>query len=457
VPTQFTANQIQMFSRHSRPALLAGVLFLGAACQAPGIIFYETGDVTHNRETAPSGAWTGAGWQYQGYYKAFLGTMISPRHFVTARHVGLGTSTFVHKKFFSGAAVDVTYYLNPNVNGGGGYWNVPGTDLRIFEIYGEFPGYAELYTDTDEVGKELVMMGRGRERGADVIMTNQVRGWMWGANTKRARWGVNNIDSIYDGGASAGDLLVCDLDPITGSEECHVASGDSGGAVFVDDGGTWKLAGILYGVDGQYDTNSVCGDASQFDAAMFNALGFFIGQDSPCEWEPASILDDTNQSRSFATRISSSATTLQGIIQPAIDDAAKTPLQRYEEWLASFGLVSVSLEEDDSDGDWQPDLTEYLAALDPSEDQPAARAFEVGLGAGTVEFTLRVRLDAAARGLNHEIQQAPEVTGPWTAVTGLNLTGLTRPLAEGVETRSYDIVQPPVIRQFYRLAVTIGP
>ncbi len=75
-----------MFSMLPPAARIALSLFLGVqASQA--IIFYDTGDPAHNMESAPGGALTGSGWQYQGEYKTFLGTMISPRHFITAIHI----------------------------------------------------------------------------------------------------------------------------------------------------------------------------------------------------------------------------------------------------------------------------------------------------------------------------------------------------------------------------------
>ena len=127
------------------PLLLGAMLFLGTS-DLDGIVFFETADPAHNREIAPSGQLSGSGWQYQGEYKEFLGTVISPRHFITAIHIGKGPTTFVQKSWFTGAAADRVYFINPNFNNGNGSRDIPGTDLRIFEIHGEFPEHAELYT-----------------------------------------------------------------------------------------------------------------------------------------------------------------------------------------------------------------------------------------------------------------------------------------------------------------------
>jgi len=435
------------------------VLGLGTP-EAPGLIFFDTADPVHNREVAPGGTWAGSGWQFQGHFKSFLGTMISPRHFVTAKHVGAaaGNTTFIHKTFFSGQAADRIYYLNPNANGGVGHWIIPGTDLRVFEVYGDFPEHAELYTKSNEAGKESVMMGRGRGRGSEVTMAGETRGWLWGLGGHWARWGVNLVDSV-ETGSSVGDLLVTDFDEAPGTEECQAASGDSGGALFIQDGATWKLAGILYAVDGRYDTNTVCGDSSDFIGALFDATGFFIGKDNvECDdWHLVTAEDDTDESRTYASRISASAATIQSIIQIAIDDASKTPLQRYQDWIGGFGSGGNTEPGEDADGDRWPNLTEYLGALDPTAVDEPERPFLVEEAADKIRFTVRVRLDAQARGLSWEIQGAEDlVAKTYTPVSGMMQTSLTRSLEDGVETIQFQIDRPAAPKMFYRLEVTLA-
>lgn len=441
------------------PPLIVAIMAL-AAGSAPALIFFDTADPAHNREVAPGGDWAGAGWQYQGEYRIFLGTMISPRHFLTAKHIGTGgATTFIHKSFFSGAPSDQTYYINPNFNGGQGYENIPGTDLRILEVYGHFPGYAELYTKPNEAGREVVIMGRGRQRGGAVELSGDTRGWLWGGDDRRARWGVNDIDAIEN--SPVGDLLVTDFDEAPGTEEAHAASGDSGGGLFVKDGATWKLAGVFYAVDGKYDTNAVCGDSSEFEAAMFNASGFFLGQDNAqCDgWEAVAAGNDTDESRAYASRVSASASVIQAIIQPAIDDAAKTALQRYDDWIAEFGLSANTLPGEDADSDMQPNAVEYLAALDPGLVDEPRRAFLVERVPGRkIRFTVRIRLDAEARGLTWEIQGGDDlVSRNFNAVTGLAQVGLSRSLAQGVETIQFEINQPAGPSMYYRLEVALAP
>jgi hypothetical protein len=64
-----------------------------------------------------------------------------------------------------------------------------------------------------------------------------------------------------------------------------LSGGDSGGAVFIQDGSTWKLAGINYAVEGPFALNS--SGSSQFLAALFDTSGYFE-QASAGTWVPVS-------------------------------------------------------------------------------------------------------------------------------------------------------------------------
>lgn len=447
----FGADMLPRFFDAQKVFLGACALLLCGQC-ARGVIFYETGDVTHNREVAPGGAWAGSGWEFQGDYRSWMGTMISPRHFITAKHFGAGGTTFIHRDHFSGGS-SVTYHINPNFNGVG-YLNVGGTDLRIFEVYGEFASYAPLYTKSNEAGKQLVVFGRGVERGAAEEVASVTRGWRWGTNSKRARWGVNDVDYIADGGASLGELLIFDFDPVMGQEECQLGNGDSGGGLFIKDGSTWKLAGINYGVDAFYDTNDTCGDSSHFYAAMFDASDFYIGKD--CDWELTSFAYDTLVSRAYVTRISASAGAIQTIIQPAIDDAALSNVARFEAWIAGFEVVEDQPEDNPDNDEWN-NLAEYFGQGDPdaSGDVPP---FEVNEGVGVVQFVVRENLDAAVLGLSWVISESTTLgPGSFAPTAGLSEISNVLDLAQGVRVLTYEIPMPVGDATFYRLEVSLAP
>ena len=254
-------------------------------------------------------------------------------------------------------------------------------------------------------------------------------------------------------------MLVTDFDDVAGSDECQGTYGDSGGAVFIRKGNVWKLAGILFAADSVYDTNATCGDGSEFLASMFNGAGFYAGgDDADCDnWALVSAANDLDESRTYASRISASAQEIQAVIQPAINDKLKAPRQRYDEWLAGFGIVSGGEPADDEESDGWPNVLEYLAALDPSVPEEMRFPFSLEGEQGKIRFRVRIRLDALPRGLSWEIQGTNDLAGgDYQAVTGLELSGVTRSLVEGVETRQYEIDRPSDSRMFYRLRVTLG-
>lgn len=286
-------------------SVLLSVIFLPAPSQA--VILYDTGDPNANT-SAPTGDYADSGWAFQGQYGSFLGTMIAPQYFITAQHIGVSADNqFVSTAAFNGG-VDVTYTIDTAANGGQGFWNIPGTDLRIFKINETFSSYAELYTGALEEGMEMVVFGRGGPRGAEVNLTGDAQGWYHTGSDGVARWGVNEVSGITSFGN--GDLLRAAFDPLGGQNEATLSVGDSGGAVFVNDNGVWKLAGINYAVDGLFDINNVVDD-NEFGAALFDRGGYFQGSDGE-GW--AGPFPDGSAASFYASRISSSAAQIQSII-----------------------------------------------------------------------------------------------------------------------------------------------
>lgn len=286
------------------------VLTIALSLPCYGVVFYDTADASHNRETAPSGALSGSGWQFQGEFGSFLGTMISPKHFITSAHIG-AHSTFTSKAYFNGSS-DITYNVNTTVNSGQGYFPIVGTDLRIFEINETFSTYAPLYTGTDEVGKSLVVMGRGTQRGPTVDVSGVVKGWKNGIADQKSRWGTNVVSAVLSSGGA--DYLAASFDALPGTDEAHLTVGDSGGSVFINDGGVWKLAGINYAVDGSWDYDGVA-NGNGFSAAIFDAGGLYIGSDS-AGWTLIPDEESDIPSRFFSTRISSYAAQISAITVP---------------------------------------------------------------------------------------------------------------------------------------------
>jgi hypothetical protein len=195
--------------------------------------------------------------------------------------------------------------------GGTGYKTVkrfdsPSSDLTLWEISGTFPAYAPLYTKSDEVNKRLVVFGRGTERGSPYKMANSVapgadvRGWSWGPGKGIQRWGTNVVTAAIKGPAGIGEVLSADFDARGGNNEAHLSAGDSGGAVFIQDGTTWKLAGINYSVDSFRTT----AQGPSFEAALFDRGGLEWQTEVSPEWAFTPDQAADVPSRFYATRIS---------------------------------------------------------------------------------------------------------------------------------------------------------
>src|ERR1700684_84883 len=109
--------------------------FLTPRATPNAIILYRTDDPTANT-TEPTGTLAGSGWQYEGLIGAFLGTAIAPHFFITAQHFGVQSSPFIYR--------GVNYTILQ-------WFDDPSSDLRIYEVAEEFPDYAPLYSQKDEI------------------------------------------------------------------------------------------------------------------------------------------------------------------------------------------------------------------------------------------------------------------------------------------------------------------
>jgi len=246
-------------------AVCLGFLFFAGVSSA--IIFYSTGDSSYNTN-APSGALENSGWQFPGRFGSYIGTPVGPHHFITATHIGgtVGSS----KLYYGGETFTTTAKTNDAAS-----------DLTVLTVAERFSSYAPLYDGSSEVGKTIVVIGRGVERGVAVTNTlttghgqNQTtltitNGWKWGSNTKIQRWGTNQGSAT----ATLGVLPVLKVNWDAVGGEFMLATGDSSGGAFIRDDGVWKLAGVNYSV-GPYAVYSFSPDgAPSFPAAIVDFSG----------------------------------------------------------------------------------------------------------------------------------------------------------------------------------------
>lgn len=292
VMNRLLANTALGFIRQHTAGWLCCCALLHWVLPAHAIIFYSTGDPNYNTN-APGGALTNSGWQYQGAWSTFNGTVISSNAFITAKHVG---GSVGDPFMFQGLQYTTTIS-----------YESPDCDLRIWRVAGQFPAFAALYTKRTENGKNIVVFGRGTQRGAEVRINNRLKGWEWGPGDGVQRWGQNRVSGVFQGGAEIGEVLRASFNA-GGRNEAQLSAGDSGGAVFIKDGKIWKLAGINYAVEGPYNlTNSGTG----FDAAIFDLRGLYV-TDGGAGWYLFSGKPITGNF--YSTRISSHVTWINSVL-----------------------------------------------------------------------------------------------------------------------------------------------
>lgn len=251
--------------------------------------------------TAPTGENANSGWQWTGNWAGgFVGTPIAPQYFITAGHVGgaKGQSIYWNGKNYATAAM----------------FDDPSTDLRLYKITGTFSSYAPIYTGTSETGKKAIVIGRGAPRGAELKKGTTLKGWKWGTKDGKRSWGANSVAGSVNGGTGIGQVLKFTFNKYGSSgaqyNEAALADGDSGGGVFINDGGKWKLAGINYLVDGPFSLSGTSG--SGFNASAFDKGGLYVGGDG--KWQYNTDYSADVPGNWYATRISSRQSWIKSII-----------------------------------------------------------------------------------------------------------------------------------------------
>jgi hypothetical protein len=292
-------------------SLIAGIVFsLVAVTKA--VILFRTADPGANT-TAPIGDLAGSGWQYQGTFGNFLGTPIGPHYFITAQHIGAAPK-------FTFRGRDYTLVRS---------YDDPGSDLRIWEIAETFPAYASLYAGSDEVGQRLVVFGRGNRRGAARIVNGQMCGWEWGATDPVQRWGENEVASITQR-AGGREFLYALFDQAGLPQEADLSAGDSGGAVFLNDGGVWRLAGINFDVD---TFASGPDGGGPYNAAMYDERGSYTAGGSLVTGA-APV-----PSGFYASRISTRFSWISSIIAPHLANISTRAAVRQDDQVCIAGFI----------------------------------------------------------------------------------------------------------------------
>lgn len=234
--------------------------------------------------SAPTGTLADSGWQYQGNWGSFSGTPISADCFITAAHINPDSPSAPDRP----DAVLGSYFTIGGVSYKTiSYDSAPNADLRIWHIQGAFPAnvIAPLYTGSSEAGQSAMIFGRGVPASSTITVGGNLKGWGWTISSYDGAhsWGRNIVDGTFTD-PTYGRILVTYFDPIVGQDEGQLAYGDSSGGTFINDGGTWKLAGINFTADGSY--KYALTDPSSFNAALFDQSGLYW-QTGPTTFAPA--------------------------------------------------------------------------------------------------------------------------------------------------------------------------
>jgi hypothetical protein len=260
---------------------LVPCVLLGFASVPATAVLVASGDGTQNT-TAPADdpGWSNLGKRASsGLSAIYLGN----RWVVTASHVGAGTVTFNGVPYDPIAGTTIGFETAPSQI----------ADLIVFKLSTD-PGLPalEIASTTPPVGTSVVMMGNGRNRGA-ATQWSGIDGWLWGASSAK-RWGTNRVAAVpvtVTIGPNTSRAFWTDftLTPPaqTTAHEAQAALGDSGGALFVDEGTSWALGGLLFAIgtfNGQPSNTALQGNLTYaLDLAYYRSAIFSVTTRPACD------------------------------------------------------------------------------------------------------------------------------------------------------------------------------
>jgi hypothetical protein len=229
-------------------------------------VIIDSGDGSGNT-TAPA---DDPGWAHVGSLNGYSAVYIRNGWVLSAYHAGLGTVNL--------GGVDYSFVSGSGNRLSNGDATLP--DLRVFAITPD-PGLPELpiRSDPAPLPNDVILIGHGWDRGPATDSDDPliwappppppipaIPGWFTGG-VKTKRWGENVVGGAWPGGNPNDTVAFYTAfdypsDPSHQAHEAQAVGGDSGGAVFAKQGGTWELAGIMI-VNGLYEghiNNSVLRD-----------------------------------------------------------------------------------------------------------------------------------------------------------------------------------------------------
>jgi hypothetical protein len=427
----------------------ARALSIGLALMATepvaAVTFLDTADPQHNTTTPGDNS----GWQFEGKWYTYLGVPVSPFHFITAAHIN--------------GEVSATFDFHGDIYTTIAKHEITGTDLRVWEVdhAKPFPIYAPLSSGVNDIGATVTVIGRGKQRGAEVFLGAVLKGWNSGTADLVQRWGRNVIAREFTD-PDYGKMLVCDFNNPGIVDECHLSVGDSGGGLWVLENGLWRLAGIHYAVDGPLRVPPA--GPPMGDAAIFDAGGLEYKDGTSWILLPDTTTD--NPASTFSSQISLHSAAILTIT----GGDGTLPPEKFSAWqklyftpsqIADPG-VSGSLADPDADGICN--LLEFALNLEPDfngRTQMVAGTGFCGLPlvatesvSGSDHLTLEFVRRTAASGA--ALTYAPEFSSDleaWTDGIGESVTAINS------RWERVKVVDPAIItedRRFARLRVVLA-
>ena len=204
-------------------------------------VLIDSGDGTGNT-SAPS---PDPGWDHVGTPGGKTAVYLGNGVVLTADHVGPGDLRL------GGVVYPLVPGSDVRIDNGDG----TEADLVLFAVHPQPPlPPLTIAASPPSVGTPVVMIGRGRNRGAATswdpdggLPFNELDGYEWAAGST-IRWGTNEISDLPGERVFDTEVIETVFDASGTVHEAQAVNGDSGGALFVWDGGSAELAGILLAV-----------------------------------------------------------------------------------------------------------------------------------------------------------------------------------------------------------------
>lgn len=240
-----------MLHRANHPLWVSAVLFVLLASPLWAVPITDDTPVTGTRATQEanpldelSGTWD-LDWSNVYKYNGSSSVAVDSHWILTSAHVaddgttltvGGSTYTAVETRYYDGSAMGSTNK------------NDATRDLALVRFDETFAGYYDYATGTGYVQDDVILVGFGY----DGVVTQSSSSGSWTESTILGqRWGTNNIDGLVLVADAYGtyNMLESTISGTAGNQrntpyETGLNIHDSGGPMFVQDGGEWIVAGI---------------------------------------------------------------------------------------------------------------------------------------------------------------------------------------------------------------------